>query len=257
MVFAEAGVPVCYVTMPNLGTTAPATKAGAFVVGAAEIVAAAVLHELAAPGAPVLGSIMQIYADPRTALTITVPQDDRCRFLATELLHTFGIPALGPFGGVDAREPGTWQAGVETAAQLTQLPLDGCELYTGIGTTDTARLFSAENLILEDDLYHRARYAFLDIPMDGDAFALDVIDKVGPGGHFLAHSHTRAHMRGAVVRAVTQNIAADGQHYGDPMQVARERARDILDNYKPLPLPEDQRAELRRVVSSADATTKG
>jgi trimethylamine--corrinoid protein Co-methyltransferase len=42
MVFAEAGVPVCYVTMPNLGTTAPATKAGAFVVGAAEIVAAAV-----------------------------------------------------------------------------------------------------------------------------------------------------------------------------------------------------------------------
>ena len=39
LVFAEAGVPVCYVTMPNLGTTAPATKAGAFVVGAAEIVA--------------------------------------------------------------------------------------------------------------------------------------------------------------------------------------------------------------------------
>ncbi len=31
LVFAEAGVPVCYVTMPNLGTTAPATKAGAFV----------------------------------------------------------------------------------------------------------------------------------------------------------------------------------------------------------------------------------
>ena len=79
LVFAEAGVPVCYVTMPNLGTTAPATKAGAFVVGAAEIVAAAVLHELAAPGAPSSGSIMQIYADPRTALTLTTPLDDRCR----------------------------------------------------------------------------------------------------------------------------------------------------------------------------------
>ena len=95
LVFAEAGVPVCYVTMPNLGTTAPATKAGAFVVGAAEIVAAAVLHELAAPGAPVIGSIMQIYADPRTALTLTSPLDDRCRFLATELLHSFGLPGAG------------------------------------------------------------------------------------------------------------------------------------------------------------------
>ena len=106
LVFAEAGIPVCYVTMPNLGTTAPATKAGAFVVGAAEIVAAAVLHELAAPGSPVIGSIMQIYADPRTALTMTTPLDDRCRFLATELLHSFGIPALGPFGGTDAQAAG-------------------------------------------------------------------------------------------------------------------------------------------------------
>ena len=41
---------------------------------------------------------MQIYADPRTALTMTTPLDDRCRFIATELLHSFGIPALGPFG---------------------------------------------------------------------------------------------------------------------------------------------------------------
>ena len=106
LVFAEAGVPVCYVTMPSLGTTAPATKAGAYVVGAAEIVAAAVLHELAAPGAPVIGSIMQIYADPRTALTMTSPLDDRCRFLATELLHSFGLPALGAFGGTDAEGAG-------------------------------------------------------------------------------------------------------------------------------------------------------
>jgi len=257
LVFAEAGIPVCYVTMPNLGTTAPATKAGAFVVGAAEIVAAAVLHELAAPGAPVLGSIMQIYADPRTALTMTTPLDDRCRFLATELLHAFGLPALGPMGGTDAPDAGSWLAGVETILQLLQVPLDGCELYTGIGLTNTYNLFIPENLILDDDLYHRARYAFLDIPMDEDALALDVIDAVGPGGHFLAQTHTRLHMRDAVVRAVSQQIAADGQHYRDPLEVARERALDILDNYRPKPLPEAQQAELRRIVDDADREARG
>ncbi len=257
LVFAAAGVPVCYVTMPNLGTTAPATKAGAFVVGAAEIVAAAVLHELAAPGSPVLGSIMQIYADPRTALTMTTPLDDRCRFLATELLHSFGLPALGPFGGTDAPGAGSWQAGVETMLQLLQLPLDGCELYTGIGLTNTYNLFLAENLILDDDLYHRARHAFLDIPMDEESLALDVIDAVGPGGHFLAQPHTRAHMRKAVVRAVTQEIAADGQHYRDPVEVARERARDILEHYAPEPLPDGVRDELRRIVAAADADRRG
>jgi len=257
LIFAEAGIPVCYVTMPNLGTTAPATKAGAFVLGAAEIVAAAVLHELAAPGAPVLGSIMQIYADPRTALTMTSPLDDRCRFLATALLHAFGLPALGPFGGTDAELPGTWLAGVETMLQLLQAPLDGCELYTGIGLTNTYNLFSAENLILDDDLYHRARFAFLDIPMDEESLALDVIDKVGPGGHFLAQPHTRAHMRDAVVRAVSQQIAADGQHYRDPVEVARERALDILEHYAPEPLPADVQRELRRIVDAADRKVRG
>ncbi len=257
LVFAEAGVPVCYVTMPNLGTTAPATKAGAFVVGAAEIVSAAVLHELAAPGAPVMGSIMQIYADPRTALTMTSPLDDRCRFLATELLHSFGLPALGPFGGTDATEAGSWQAGVETMLQLLQVPLDGCELYTGIGLTTTYNLFTPENLILDDDLYHRARHAFLDIPMDEESLALDVIDAVGPGGHFLAQPHTRRHMRSAVVRAVSQEIADDGQHYRDPVEVARERALDILEHYEPDPLPEATRSALRSIVEAADRSVRG
>ena len=242
LVFAEAGIPVCYVAMPNLGTTAPATKAGAFVVGAAEIVSAAVLHELAAPGAPVWGSIMQIYADPRTALTMTTPLDDRCRFLATELLHSFGLAALGPFGGTDSDLPGTWQAGVETMLQLLQVVLDGCETYTGIGLTNLYNLFTPENLVLDDDLYHRARHAFLDIPMDEEALALDVIDAVGPGGHFLAQPHTRRHMRDAVLRAVTQEIDADGQHYRDALDVARERALDILENYEPEALEDDARA---------------
>lgn len=257
LVFAEAGVPVCYVTMPNMGTTAPATKAGAFIVGAAEIVAAAVLHELAAPGAPVIGSIMQIYADPRTALTVTSPLDDRCRFLATELLHSFGLPALGPFGGTDAPAPGTWLAGVETMLQLLQAPLDGCELFTGIGLFDTYQRFAPENLILDDDLYHRARHAFLDIPMDEESLALDVIDAVGPGGHFLAQPHTRRHMRDAVLRSVSLQIGPDGQHYRDPVEVARERALDILEHYRPEPLEDGVRGELRAIVDAADTAVKG
>ena len=31
--------------------------------------------------------------------------------------------------------------------------------------------------------------------MDEESLALDVIDAVGPGGHFLAQPHTRRHMR--------------------------------------------------------------
>jgi trimethylamine--corrinoid protein Co-methyltransferase len=257
LVFAQAGIPVCYVTMPTLGTTAPASQAGALVVGAAEIVAAAVLHQLAVPGAPVWGSIMSTYADPRTALTMTAPRDDRGRFMSSEVLHAFGLPALGAFGGTDATEPGSWQAGIEQAVQLLQLPLDGCETYTGIGLHGTYQVFAPEDLVLDDDLYHRARCAYLDLALDDDALALETIAAVGPGGNYLGQPHTRRRMREVVVRALTQQIGADGRHYRDAFEVARERARDILERYEPPPLGETERRELRRIVDAADESLRG
>ena len=93
--------------------------------------------------------------------------------------------------------------------------------------------------------------------MDEESLALDVIDAVGPGGHFLAQPHTRRHMRDAVLRSVSQEIGPDGQHYRDPVEVARERALDILENYRPEPLADDVRAELRGVVDATDAAVKG
>ena len=97
----------------------------------------------------------------------------------------------------------------------------------------------------------------LDIPVDEETLALDVIDRVGPGGHFLGQPHTRRHMREAVARAVTEEIAADGQHYRDPVEVARERAMDIIDHYRPAPLGDGLRAELRGIVDAADAELRG
>ena len=63
-------------------------------------------------------------------------------------------------------------------------------------------------------------------------------------------------MRDAVLRAVSQEIGPDGQHYRDPVEVARERALDILDNYRPEPLADDVRSELRRLVDAADTAVR-
>ena len=92
--------------------------------------------------------------------------------------------------------------------------------------------------------------------MDEESLALDVIEAVGPGGHFLAQPHTRAHMRDAVLRSVSQEIGPDGQHFRDPVEVARERALDILEHYRPEPLAGDVRGELRRLVAAADAAVR-
>ena len=79
---------------------------------------------------------------------------------------------------------------------------------------------------------------------------------VGPGGHFLAHRHTRRHMREAALPAVSHELEADG-HYRDPVEVARERGEAILRDYHPEPLPDDQRDELTRILEAADRELRG
>jgi trimethylamine---corrinoid protein Co-methyltransferase len=257
LAFGRAGLPVCYLSMPLMGATSPATPAGTYALALAEVMAQGALHELGAPGAPVLGSLMCTYTDPRTALAMTLPLDDRGRLLATQLVHAVGLPSMAAFGGTDAREPGTWQHGVEEGLQFLEVAIDGCETFTGLGLIDSYNVFAPENLILDDDLYHRARCAFLRLPLDDDALALEAIDEVGPGGNYLAHRHTRRHLRETVVRAVTHDMSADGRRYRDAVEVARERAHEILAHYEPPPLDENARRELERIVAAADAASHG
>jgi len=252
LVFAAAGVPVSWVTMPTLGTTAPATKAGAYAIGSAELVAASVVLQLASPGAPVLHSTMQSWADPRTGEFVSHPQDARARALGTELAHHWRVPAESATCGTDSPIPGTWQAGVEEALDFAQAAQEGSELLPSIGLVDVYRLFFPEHLILGDDIYRRARHAVMDIEFDEESVALDAIAEVGPGGHFLGNRHTRRHMRDAVRPAITHKTGVDGA-YRDPVEVARERAEELWREYRPEPLEEDKATELSRILAAADA----
>ena len=251
LVFAEARVPVVFVTMPTLGTTAPATRAGAVALGAAELVAATVTLQLAHPCAPVAHSIMLSYADPRSGGFVGFPLDGRGRFLATGLAHAWGVPSEAACCGTDSRQPGTWQAGVEDGVDLALAAWEGTELMPSLGLLDTYTLFRPEHLLLGHDLYERARYSLLAVDADADALALEAIADVGPGGHFLGHSHTRSRLRHSFVRAITQEPGEDG--YRDPLEVAGERARWILEHHRPEPLADDQRRELSRILAAADA----
>jgi len=255
LVFAGAGIPVALVTMPTHGTTAPATRAGALAVGCAELVSGTVLLELAHPGAPVLHSIMVSFIDPRSGNFMSFPLDGRGRGYAVELPHSWGVPAESAACGTDAQAPGIWQGGVEDALDLGLAALEGAELMPTIGLLSTFTLFSAEEMILGHDIYQRARHAVMDLIIDDEQLALDVIADVGPGGHFLGHRHTRTHLRGSTTFAITHEPAADGG-FRDPLDVAREQALRILDDYEPEPLPAGVADELATIVAAADAESR-
>lgn len=111
MVFAEAGIPVGFMAMPTMGTTAPAVPGGALVVGNAEVVSAMVLMQLIAPGAPVFYSLLASAMDPITAdYIVSTPEKYLCNAAAVQLAHDWGVPSLVQFwlGLSTTSDLGTW-----------------------------------------------------------------------------------------------------------------------------------------------------
>jgi trimethylamine---corrinoid protein Co-methyltransferase len=204
----------------------------------------------------VLGSIQQSYADPRTGAFVSFPLDTRARGLSTALLHHWGLPAESAACGTDSKTPGTWQAGVEEAFDLALAAREGSDLMPCIGLVDVYTTFYAEHLLLGDDLYHRARTSLLPLEIDDETLAVEAVRDVGPGGHFLAHRHTRAHMRDSFARGVTHQPGPDGL-FRDALETARERAEQLWREYEPEPPAEDLRAELTRILAAADEELRG
>lgn len=58
-------------------------------------------------------------------------------------------------------------------------------------------------------------------------------------------------MKTSLVRGVTHELDAQNK-YRDPVEVARERVRWIIENHQPEPLEKSQQEELARIVAAAD-----
>jgi trimethylamine--corrinoid protein Co-methyltransferase len=253
MVYAEAGIPVGFMAMPNMGATAPATPGGALVIGNAEVVSAMVLMQLVAPGAPVFHSILASVMDPHTAAYIVgIPQKYLCNAAAVQMAHDWGVPTLAGAFGMDAEEPGTWQQGRDNVYTSLLVPLAGADLVTGSGLLEASTLLVPEQILLDDEVYHTNRVLLEGIDTDTESLALDVIFEVGPRGHFLARRHTREHLREIWIPQLTHpRPSSAGPPAGDLRQRARGELDRILAHHQPEPLSDAVRGELGSILEAA------
>ena len=225
-------------------------------MGDAEIISGTVLLQLAYPGAPVFHSMLHAWADPRTAAYVGYPLDARVRYAPVEMAHHWGMPALGGAFGTETPEVDGWQTAAEVATDPLLVSLAGAEIVTGLGLRDTYTLLYPEAIILDDNLYHQARYNLLNMEVSPETLAVDVVNAVGPGGHFLSQKHTRKHMRTAMVRGVQHQLGAAGK-YRNPIEYAREKVSWILENPPPEPPTAEVQKEFNRILAAADNELKG
>jgi trimethylamine--corrinoid protein Co-methyltransferase len=250
LAYAEAGIPFSFMAMPTMGSTAPATPWGALVSGDAEVISAMVLIQLAYPGAPIFHSIEVSLMHPRTGGYVTgtgIPFDT----MTVQIGHNWNVPSLGGGGTSSNAKNIGWYSGYATASGAAYIPLIGGEICGYLGMLDGSMLLYPEQIILDHEICMDVYEVSQEVEFTDADLALDVIEAVGPGGHFLRQKHTRKHIRDFLLGPISDEI-----YIGDPPRPSREIALDkfnyINENHHPEPLPEEKLAELDRILAAAD-----
>ncbi len=259
MLYAEAGVPVGFMAMPNIGSTSPATMAGALAIGNSEVVSAMVLMQLVAPGAPVYHSLLASVMDPRSGNYITgISEKYLCNAAAVQLAHDWNVPSLGGAFSVDCPTPDSWQLGRDSVYTSLFTPLVGAEMVEGLGLLRAATLLIPEQIIYDDEIYHTHRALSKGIETKPDDLALDVIKAVGPGGHFMGQKHTRRKIREIWLPKLTHPTPIMAEQAPEDVRTrARQTLKNILDEHQPVPLSKDVQEELKLILKAAEDENPG
>jgi trimethylamine--corrinoid protein Co-methyltransferase len=253
MIFAEAGIPVGFMSMPNMGSTAPASVPGALAQATAEIISALVLMQLINPGTPVFYSLIASVMHPHTADYInTIAEKYLCHGSSVQIAHDWGVPILSGAFGVDTGRQASWQLGRDSVYTALLTPLAGADFIVGLGLLKASRVLVPEQIILDDEIYHTNRIIAEGIQINEDSLAMEAISQVGPRGNFLSQKHTRKHLREIWIPELTHpHGVMQGESEENPVSRARARFDKIVATHQPEPLEETKRRELSAIVQAA------
>ena len=130
------------------------------------------------------------------------------------------------------------------------------DLMVGAGLLGGSMILSLEQLVIDAEMFRMSKQAHRGILTQEEKWLDDVIQRVGPGGHFLGEKSTRANMRSGewlmprLGEHGTINAWKDAGKK-DILEEAREKVEHLLSTHKPLPLGEDVEKELVRITEKA------
>jgi trimethylamine--corrinoid protein Co-methyltransferase len=137
--------------------------------------------------------------------------------------------------------------------------LSGGNLIHDVGYVESGLTTSYEMLVGMNEVAGLAKRFMQGIDVTADTMALDLIDKVGPGGHFLTEEHTYYHFReNWVPKLFDRTTRADWEDRGGLTlgDRASTEVRRILEEYHPKALDTKVLAKIDAVLKRAEKRAK-
>ncbi len=251
---ASKGLPVICGTGKVGGATCPVTLAGALAQGVAEALSGLTIAQIKREGTPVIFGGERLHMDMASGLTSYGAPEFMCSVACNaEMATYYRLPSWSYAGCSDAKVFDQ-QAAFEGGILTLFAGLSGGNLNHDVGYLDAGLTSSLESIVAHDEVIGMVKRLLNGIEISEEMFALDVIDRVGPGGQFVTEDHTYRHFKAdwfprLFDRGSYDDWARNGQKtLGER---ANEKVREILESHCPEPVSPAMREKLSQIIEGA------
>ena len=256
---ARTGIVAELVSMPLTGATSPVTLAAAVVQHCAESLSGIVIHQLAAPGAPIIYGGSPACFDMRTGTTpMGAIETMMIDGAYAEIGKHLGLPVQAYMALSDAKTV-DYQAGAETAMGAVIAALSGMNNISGPGMMDFESCQSLEKLVLDNELCNMALRLADGIELrDDPIISLELMREAIERGSFLGLPHTAERLRREVYfpdEVIDRCDLGEWERRGsvDAARRAAERVEKIIAGHRPQPLEPSVSRHLRELMAAEAA----
>jgi len=240
-----------------MGAMAPASVAGALILSHAECLAGLALAQINNPGAPVCYGAFASNVDMKSgAPAFGTPEQFQANLGSGQLARKVGLPwrcAAGSSANINDAQ----------AANETQMGLWSCimagstMLVHSAGWIEGGLTVSFEKLITDMEVVQIIAELCAPTPQSEDDLAMRALWEVDPGGHFFGCQHTMDRYQSAFY----DPLIADWSNFGtwtengeqDASQRALTKWQDIIADFEPPKINEDQKAEMEEFIAKRTA----
>ncbi len=254
---AEYHIPILIESDPSAGGTAPVTASGLIAQQNAEILAGITYAQSVKPNTQIICTNAPHIMDMKTASAALGAPECGIFYVATaQLCRYYGIPLAGVAGTTDSKVPDP-QAGYEKAISFMMAALAGYNIISAhTGMLETNLTISFEQSVIDNEIYGMVFRILRGAEVSEKSLleAFETIKRVGPlGTHYLSQEHTRKNLRNEEWQpAVTDRNKWDAwvqKGRKGVVELARERAKSILQQHNVEPLPHTTLQEIDRIAN--------
>ena len=245
--------PCAIQSFPLSGAMAPATVAATLTLQNAEILAGFFLIQTVSPGCPLIYGNFASNVDLRTGSpAFGTPESTKMSQAGGQMARFYNVPyrssAPNASNAVDA------QSAYETMMSLWGTLMGHTNvLRHAAGWLEGGLTCSFEKFIIDVEMLQMLNEYIKPIVFDDSTVNLDVIKKVGPGGHFLGEPDTLERYETAFYQPMVSDWRTFETWSEDGSQSATQRANGIwktlLENYEKPPIDESIEEELTEYVA--------